>query len=223
MTDRGVREIMGDLVELGLSAEHHVLIAELIAVASRSSLGGELPGTPRPKSPGALRQQRYRERHQASPSVTSDAPNVTSDGCNVTGDAAISPPSSFSPIPPHITTPPPQPVEKSARARGSRLPADWHPSEELWQAAKAKLGLTEETLRFETGAFRDHWRAATGGNAAKLDWGAAWRNWMREALRRGTRRTPKRDDGMSVCNEELERARTNAQRPSDSDLFARRA
>lgn len=29
--------------------------------------------------------------------------------------------------------------------------------------------------------FADHWHAATGRNATKLDWQAAWRNWFRNA------------------------------------------
>lgn len=29
--------------------------------------------------------------------------------------------------------------------------------------------------------FADHWHAASGKNAAKLDWLATWRNWVRNA------------------------------------------
>jgi hypothetical protein len=37
----------------------------------------------------------------------------------------------------------------------------------------------------ETDKFVDHWTAASGANARKRDWAAAWRNWMRQADERG--------------------------------------
>ena len=33
----------------------------------------------------------------------------------------------------------------------------------------------------ETDKFIDHFRSASGANARKVDWPAAWRNWMRRA------------------------------------------
>lgn len=78
------------------------------------------------------------------------------------------------------------PKRRRVTVTGSRLPEDWNPSEEIWQKAKTKLGLDDDTLRFETGAFRDHWYASTNANACKLNWDSAWRNWMREACRRGS-------------------------------------
>ena len=33
----------------------------------------------------------------------------------------------------------------------------------------------------ETDRFIDHWRQAAGATARKIDWKAAWRNWMRRA------------------------------------------
>jgi hypothetical protein len=35
--------------------------------------------------------------------------------------------------------------------------------------------------RLETENFIDYWRSASGANARKLDWVAAWRNWMRKS------------------------------------------
>ena len=35
--------------------------------------------------------------------------------------------------------------------------------------------------RRQTEMFVDHWRSASGANARKRDWEAAWRNWMRKA------------------------------------------
>lgn len=33
----------------------------------------------------------------------------------------------------------------------------------------------------ETAKFRDHWKSAAGPSSQKLDWVAAWRNWLRKA------------------------------------------
>lgn len=63
--------------------------------------------------------------------------------------------------------------------RGSRLDANWQPSAE--DVAKAiSLGL--EPLRVATTGdrFRDYWLGAAGQSAVKLDWSAAWRNWVRK-------------------------------------------
>ena len=34
---------------------------------------------------------------------------------------------------------------------------------------------------YETERFIDYYRSASGANARKIDWPAAWRNWMRKA------------------------------------------
>lgn len=39
-------------------------------------------------------------------------------------------------------------------------------------------GLTEAAIDYETEKFRDHFRAS---GDRKVDWAAAWRNWMRRA------------------------------------------
>lgn len=68
--------------------------------------------------------------------------------------------------------------------RATRLPAEWHPTEAdiEWQRSQ---GVTDLQARRETDKFRDHWTAAAGQNARKLDWSAAWRNWMRRAKEDG--------------------------------------
>lgn len=78
---------------------------------------------------------------------------------------------------------PPERVLPKA-TRGARLPQDWHPDEALWAWAQDRLALTPEVLRFETGAFRDHFWGAPGQKGVKLDWNRTWKNWMREAVRR---------------------------------------
>lgn len=66
----------------------------------------------------------------------------------------------------------------AAQKRGHRLPEDWKPSESdiAWQRSE---GITDEAARRSTEKFRDHWRAASGQNSRKLDWSAAWKNWLR--------------------------------------------
>lgn len=72
--------------------------------------------------------------------------------------------------------------EVEARAapakRGSRLPEDWAPSV-AGIAFAIKLCLNTDTTLAK---FRDHWTAATGQSAVKLDWDAAWRTWCRKEI-----------------------------------------
>lgn len=75
--------------------------------------------------------------------------------------------------------------------RGSRLPPDWAPDEPLREFA-SKLGLDPGA---EAAAFRDHWQAATGKGATKLDWSAAWRTWCRRSVEFGGQRRPTKPNG----------------------------
>lgn len=71
------------------------------------------------------------------------------------------------------------------RNRGSRLPENWKPSEAdiAWQRGER---ITDAAARRETLKFRDHFAAASGQNAVKREWSAAWRNWIRRAVDQGT-------------------------------------
>lgn len=76
----------------------------------------------------------------------------------------------------------PQPkTSKATNGRGTRLPEGWEPSAALVAYAVERgvdPGRTVED-------FRDWWAAASGANAVKRDWDAAWRTWVRrEADRR---------------------------------------
>jgi hypothetical protein len=77
--------------------------------------------------------------------------------------------------------------------RGTRLPADWQPSEKLIETAR-KEGLSDAQIERELARFRDHWLAAAGRNATKRDWDATFRNWVREAADR-QRRTGRTQTG----------------------------
>lgn len=69
--------------------------------------------------------------------------------------------------------------EPKRNVRGHRLPDDWAPEEADWQAAKAAVG--SERAFAELAKFRDHWKQQPGSKGVKLDWNAAWRNWIRRA------------------------------------------
>jgi uncharacterized protein YdaU (DUF1376 family) len=62
-------------------------------------------------------------------------------------------------------------------ARGSRLSESWTPTLKDYAFA-AKHNLTREEINREADKFRNHWTAATGKGSVKLDWEAAWRNWL---------------------------------------------
>jgi hypothetical protein len=62
--------------------------------------------------------------------------------------------------------------------RGSRLPADWQPTDADAEFARSILSYAH---RIEIEKFRDYWTAKAGAQAVKADWSATWRNWVRRA------------------------------------------
>lgn len=62
------------------------------------------------------------------------------------------------------------------RKRGTRLPSDWWPDDDLKAYARERLP-SNRACQEETERFKD-W-AASSPNAVKLDWAAAYRNWIR--------------------------------------------
>lgn len=83
---------------------------------------------------------------------------------------------------------PPTGVKK----KGFRLPEGWKPSEA--DMAWARREYPGYDHQHETEKFTDHWRSASGANAAKRDWSAAWKNWIRKAGDSGWMRRHRRDD-----------------------------
>lgn len=63
--------------------------------------------------------------------------------------------------------------------RGQRLPAQWWPSETDIAFAEGE----RVNWRREAESFRDFWHSKAGKDAAKTDWAATWRNWIRRAAR----------------------------------------
>jgi len=71
---------------------------------------------------------------------------------------------------------------KKQERKGERLPEDFEPNENSWKTMAEHF--PEIDLKLETHAFRDYWDSATGSNAVKKDWQAAWRNWIRNSHKR---------------------------------------
>lgn len=61
--------------------------------------------------------------------------------------------------------------------RGSRLPADWRPSDIEVQFCKTERPDLDPKKTAER--FVDYWLAQPGAKGVKLDWTATWRNWVR--------------------------------------------
>lgn len=69
----------------------------------------------------------------------------------------------------------------SSKKRGVRLTAEWVLPRAWGEWAMAE-GLSEVCVRREGERFRDYWISESGPKAAKLDWQATWRNWVRKAV-----------------------------------------
>lgn len=93
--------------------------------------------------------------------------------------------------------------KRAARApTAKRLPEDFELTE-LRRAIARKEGADPDR---EFAKFTDHWRAASGANARKHDWDAAWRNWCRKAcdMRPNGSSAPRRQHKDAPTTAELE-------------------
>ena len=75
-------------------------------------------------------------------------------------------------------------------AKGTRLSADWQPSERLkdWFRDDASLHSRVNPIE-ETARFVDYWIAVPGARGTKRNWDATWRNWIRRAAQGPAERT----------------------------------
>lgn len=70
---------------------------------------------------------------------------------------------------------------KVATKRATRLSPEWElPTE--WGEWAQSLGMSIEEILLEEEKFRDYWISKAGAMAAKQDWQATWRNWIRRKL-----------------------------------------
>lgn len=71
---------------------------------------------------------------------------------------------------------------KNKARNGHRLSEDFEVTADMVEWAR--LNAPHVDGRRETEKFRDYWSAKSGRDAAKVDWTATWRNWMRNAADR---------------------------------------
>lgn len=81
----------------------------------------------------------------------------------------------------------PNAIDKSiaGRKNGSRLPPDFEMPDDWLQWAMAERHWDAVDAQAEAASFIDYWHAKPGREAAKLDWHATWRNWVRNSRRVG--------------------------------------
>jgi hypothetical protein len=118
------------------------------------------------------RQKRWRDRKRDT-SVTNAVSNAVTDGVTNAAQAR----------PGHIEEP--KGSSSRPRKRGTRLPDDWHPTDETRNWTLQRIDQTTATLELEK--FRNYWTAKSSRDATKLDWDATWRNWV---LNSNTRSPP---------------------------------
>lgn len=73
--------------------------------------------------------------------------------------------------------------EKKDRARATRIPPEWKPTQPDLEFALSK-GMQQPRVATEAEKFRNYWTAKSGAAASKLDWAATWRNWVLSSLER---------------------------------------
>lgn len=140
-----------ELMAAGVTGDALVTAVERIEIASE----------PR-RTPGALRQQRYRERHKASQSVTSDDQYIDREDISTsTSERKIKKERK-------ISTP--------LRHNASLSDAD--------RAYARSKGWDDQRIAAEFERFRDH--ALANGRVQK-DWPAAWRNWVTSPYQKAAR------------------------------------
>lgn len=76
------------------------------------------------------------------------------------------------------------PPDGGVGTRGTRLPADWMPTDEAmgWARQEGHPDPKRATERF-----RDYWAGISGNRGVKRDWLATWRNWIRKDIDDGNR------------------------------------
>jgi hypothetical protein len=161
------------------------------------------------RAKAAERVTRWRARRAAAAEPGCNGVTDAYDGVSnaVTNALVTPPPTRPDPTRPEVlNTKPPDPSLRSGSApppgRGRRLPDGWTPNPDVITQMRAECPGVD--LRAEHAKFADYWRAKTGKDAAKCDWDATWRNWIRRA----------RDDAPRNGHP----AQPPASRPSTTDL-----
>lgn len=115
----------------------------------------------------------------------------------VTGQSEDKPDTPLSRPPNENNSNPPThtPVSTTPARKAHRLPADWQPEPLTGETAEACARWPPKAIERELARFRDWAASATGKAALKLDWQAAWRNWIRRVEDEGRYGTNARSSG----------------------------
>ena len=70
-----------------------------------------------------------------------------------------------------------EPIKRVEKQRGTRLPANWEPSDE--DIAYCKKERPDLQWQRVAENFRDYWLAQAGSKAVKMDWSRVWKTWVR--------------------------------------------
>lgn len=129
------------------------------------------------RNANAERQARFRDKRKAAKeggSVTDD--NVTR---NVTppNDNISNPPQDIFPSPAKAGLAP----RGKSKSKAARLPDNWEPEPLIAEVEAIVAAWPVGQIERELSKFKDYWKSASGRRAAKPDWQAAWRNWLRNA------------------------------------------
>lgn len=174
-----VRELTIALIKAGMDpVEATILIARA---------GMEMAPPADTRTAGARRQAAWRGRNKASQNVTDETVDKTSPNVSKRYETSQSNAASLSKKE-NIES---KNSKREAAPRGSRLAEDWAPNAHDWQVAIEAIG--PEPAKAELPKFRDHWKQQPGSKGVKLDWDAAWRNWIRRAAEYGGNRNGNRN------------------------------
>lgn len=172
-------QLIAALVAGGMDA------SEAAGLVARAAV--EMTGALTRKSAGAKRQQRYRERHKASQTVTRDdnekrnetSQSVTSLRSGKTSQSVTNRNESVTRDAASLSIEKKEENKKVKReSRASQLPDDWKPDEKYWIEAVSILGDDGRTSH-ELRKFKLH--ALDKGRLAK-NWNAAWVKWALQAI-----------------------------------------
>jgi hypothetical protein len=140
--------------------------ARAFNMTTRRDQTGEKQHVPKAPSKPLRSQEQEQEQEQEQDPPVVDAEQGASKALRSRRSAAASP----------------TPAKKPPN-RGKRLRPDWVLPKPWGEWAIAEYPQwTPDKVRREAAAFRDHWVAKPGKEAAKLDWLATWRNWCRDGL-----------------------------------------
>lgn len=104
------------------------------------------------------------------------------------------------------------PQAASPKVKATRLPSDWKPTQEHWDAAILINSDLGPRLKLIAETFRDYWIAKSGQSATKMDWMATWKNWIRREVQNAGYQQP---NGARVSKEKItdaDRVRAQARR-----------